>query len=358
MFKRKNNKTKDLLSNLIYEIKNNPLNKPIPKYLKEKGDRFLNELSATGYILFVKDEFLNNKNPNYSDYTNMMCIAIYYYQLQELKEDNFKFFVNVSKDGYGQALEELSKVKKVNDMFDISIVYSLLNAPLLGYNLNAYLVSLALKQAEDFKKLLLTLIDNNISIENFKSLFIKQQKAFVNVNDSITGCMVDFAVTFANQSFVKAGIDNNFKKIRFIAQEDSRTTRMCQSLNNQIFYTDDINVFERYSENAKGYIKYKIKGLKVGVNLPPINDSYHHCRSTFTYDLSDDIARYTIDSLDVSNSFDKEQFSRYEKYYGDEVPNNQKDFTDLKLKDTEKYEKLKKEYFKKRRLYNQHKGHK
>jgi hypothetical protein len=81
--------------------------------------------------------------------------------------------------------------------------------------------------------------------------------------------------------------DNN-ARVKFIAVEDNVTTKMCNSLNNQIFYVNKINEFERYygsSAKELSLKKFRVFGLVQGINIPPIIGHFHYCRSTITYNI-------------------------------------------------------------------------
>lgn len=72
-------------------------------------------------------------------------------------------------------------------------------------------------------------------------------------------------------------------KVKFIAVEDNATTKMCNSLNNQIFNVHDWNEFYRYSKANDKMVKYRCFGLIPGLNMPPIDDGFHWCRSYIQY---------------------------------------------------------------------------
>ena len=55
---------------------------------------------------------------------------------------------------------------------------------------------------------------------------------------------------------------------------------MCHSLDGKEFWLDKINKFERYSDSVGKIIEYEVFGLVSGINLPPIDDHTHYCRST------------------------------------------------------------------------------
>lgn len=93
--------------------------------------------------------------------------------------------------------------------------------------------------------------------------------------------MLDEELSYlVNNTLLRAYKDAGIDKVRFVASIDEKTTEMCESLNNQVFSMTKENRFTRYSADAGGEIIYRVKGLKAGVNLPPINDHFHWCRST------------------------------------------------------------------------------
>ncbi len=81
-------------------------------------------------------------------------------------------------------------------------------------------------------------------------------------------------------------ITEDNSKVRFIAVEDEATTKMCQSLDEQEFYINKENVFERYYGETQKELKIqriRCNGLVLGLNLPPIQHHFHYCRSTIMY---------------------------------------------------------------------------
>ena len=69
---------------------------------------------------------------------------------------------------------------------------------------------------------------------------------------------------------------------------DKITTEMCETLNNQIFNVNDWNTYQRWSAADDKMVVYKTFGLEAGANLPPINNHFHWCRSTITYNTEID----------------------------------------------------------------------
>lgn len=66
---------------------------------------------------------------------------------------------------------------------------------------------------------------------------------------------------------------------------------MCETLDNQLFYLDEMNTYQRYSEADKRIVTYHTKGMVLGENLPPISNHFHWCRSTITYLIDKDIRK-------------------------------------------------------------------
>lgn len=76
-----------------------------------------------------------------------------------------------------------------------------------------------------------------------------------------------------NSGVIITNNDTDDIKVRFIAVEDEVTTKMCRSLDEQIFNVRGWNEFTRYYGNNQKELKlkkFKIRGLVLGVNLPPI----------------------------------------------------------------------------------------
>ncbi len=128
-------------------------------------------------------------------------------------------------------------------------------------------------------------IDSN----EFQTIIQRQNNQKLNINnDKISGA-TDLQMIGLNNLAKVEGIkevteDNS--KVRFIAVEDDKTTLMCDSLNNQEFYINKENVFDRYyGETQKELTIQRIRcnGLVLGLNLPPIQHHFHYCRSTIMY---------------------------------------------------------------------------
>ena len=128
-----------------------------------------------------------------------------------------------------------------------------------------------------------------IDSSEFQTIINRQNNQKLNINGNKISGAVDLQMIGLNNLAKVEGIkevteDNS--KVRFITVEDNKTTLMCDSLNNQEFYINKENVFDRYyGENQKELKLQRIRcdGLVLGLNLPPIQHHFHYCRSTIMY---------------------------------------------------------------------------
>lgn len=128
-----------------------------------------------------------------------------------------------------------------------------------------------------------------IDSSEFQTIINRQNNQRLNINSNKISGAADLQMIGLNNLAKLEGIkevteDNS--KVRFIAVEDNKTTLMCDSLNNQEFYINKENVFDRYyGETQKELTIQKIRcnGLVIGLNLPPIQHHFHYCRSTIMY---------------------------------------------------------------------------
>lgn len=316
-----NRKTKDKIQDFLngINIVYSDINKMISNKQKERLERYLLKLQEKGLL---KDYFgykarliMNKKKITYLEYIEIMLLAIYIEENQELEEINEIVFYKTCKESYEQGIADIQKIKNIEPIpFKMPIMYALLNIPLLNATADAYLYSIALTNAEETLKNTLINMQMNKELDvdnkNYKLLFNKQRNRYISINivnvksdnktkdkindrnkDSneeeikISGGIANITENLCNLAYLQAGIDTGINKCRFIAERDKRTTRMCKTLDNQIFLLDDWNTYSRYSESDKKNIIYKTYGLKPGENLPPINNHFHWCRSTITYQI-------------------------------------------------------------------------
>lgn len=342
-YKKVNRKMRDRIQDVfnLFSISYSEVNKPVSRSEKDRFDRFILELKEkgllTGYFGYNARLLYARKSITYSEMLEVMIAACYIKQNKELDEYNNLLFYNSCKDSYEKGIKDIGKTKKIKPIsFKMPILYTLLNIPILNATAEEYLSSLTLSNAQElYKQTLVNLQLNkelNVDNKNYKNLFLKQDNRFISVNDNkMSGGIVNITENLTNLAYLQAGKDTNTKECRFIAEIDKRTTEMCETLNNQIFKVNDMNVYQRYSETDKRIVTYHTQGLVQGENLPPINNHFHWCRSTITYQI--EMSREELNK-NLMTTKEQDAIQRWESF--DFYKINKKMYTKQKLSVEEK----------------------
>ena len=296
-YKKLNKRTQDTLQAIFNEldIKYSDLNKKIPDSKKRRLNRRLEELlgkKEDNYMYFLLKQALNKKNMTYRELLEAYIISAYYEERKSLDEYDNTYFYETLEIAYMQGISDIKRIKPrkrhINEIFNIPILYTILNIPLLYGTKEAYLYGLAMTNAEEMYKRVINYMQGSkaLDIEDkaMQELLLKQRNRLLAIRDGkYSGAMESLIESFCNLAYLQSGLDNDIKKCKFIAIMDERTTKMCESLNNQEFYLDRMNIYQRYSDFDKKQITYYTEGLVLGENLPPINNHFHWCRSTITF---------------------------------------------------------------------------
>ena len=194
---------------------------------------------------------------------------------------------------YEQGQKEVNKKKKPS-ILAMALFLALLDQPnYSGFNWEQYIEATIQYNAQQiYKQAILNMQqqkDLEIDSSEFQTIINRQNNQKLNINNGKISGAVDLQMIGLNNLAKVEGIkevteDNS--KVRFVAVEDDKTTLMCDSLNNQEFYINKENVFDRYyGETQKELTIQKIRcnGLVLGLNLPPIQHYFHYCRSTIMY---------------------------------------------------------------------------
>lgn len=164
-----------------------------------------------------------------------------------------------------------------------------------GYVWDEYILATLLFNSEQiYRQTLIELQQNrvlDITNDVYQNLLKSQRNRYLSIKDGeVKSGDLELQTLYMVNSSIKEGYikaDNN-AKVRFIAEMDKRTTDMCETLNDQVFSVNDWNTYQRWSAADNKMVVYKTFGLEAGANLPPINNHFHWCRSTITYNLSID----------------------------------------------------------------------
>lgn len=298
-YRRINKRTQDKIQDIFNSVnfKFIDLYKPISQAQRRKLLRIIEEWEKqgllNGYFKYNVDNLIRKRTITNQDMFNILIWGAYIEERNELDEYEQILFTEVGKDLYNQGIKEINP--KANKKWSLiwEFIWAMLCLPnVKGNSWVEYIQALALTNAQEIQRQSIIQLQQNkeLNIEDdvYTNIIRKQQNRYISIDeDKFSGALDNQVVEIANKSLLKAGEDVGDKdlKIRFIAEMDERTTKMCRSMDNMLFNVNDWNTFYRYSESDKAIVLYKIKGLELGVNLPPINNHFHYCRSTMTYQI-------------------------------------------------------------------------
>lgn len=293
--------TKDVRNQILdvfesVDIPFSDLNKRITAREESRLNRSIREWEEMG----LNNDYLNYKiktrgrNITYATLLMILLLGIYAVYMKRVYEESKSLFIGVGRDAVKQAEKEMGRPPKRPFSLTWELIESFLIVQTLQLTLYAYLQLLTQQNAEEAYKIYLQSKQVSkgaeISLLGLDTLIIKQENRLINIHDGKeSGVITDTTREAWNELYIEPYRKEN-PQCRFIAERDDKTTKMCKGLDNMLFYTDDWNRYYRYSDLDKRDVLYTTYGLKVGENLPPINNHFHWCRSTITYLLDEETA--------------------------------------------------------------------
>ena len=309
------------------------LNKPISKSEKSKLDRKIDEWKenglVTGYFLFL---IVSKKKYTYSDMLEILIYGIYAEQNARIKKYSKTIFTTTANDIYKQAVEEKKEKPKKDFSLTWEMIYSLLWIPTYNKSWDEYLDLLALTNEQEMYKEIINNIGQKkkLNANVLNTLTTKQINRILSINeDKYSGALNDATRTLGNKAYLEPFKEQKDLQVRFVAEVDKKSTDMCLSMNNYLFYVNDWNRFYRYSDVDKKEVLYTVFGLEQGANLPPINNHFHWCRSTITY------------LTDLKYNELIAEYNQLKKTMPDEVPDTLEEYGNLRYNNDKYYEEIK-----------------
>lgn len=313
------------------------------KKLRRKINQWKEDGILIGYFLFL----VESKNKySYADMIEILLYGLYMKQNQRIQKYSKDVFKIVANDIYNQAVQDVGKEPK-NFSLTWKMIQSLLWIPTYNKSWNDYLLLLAMTNVqESYKDVLSSIQKNKLNKNTLDLLLKKQMNRIICINDNkFSGVLNDTVRLLANNMYLEPFKEEKSLQVRFIAEIDKRSTEMCLSMNNMLFNVNDWNEFTRYSDVDKRLVKYKVFGLENGVNLPPITNHFHWCRSTITYLINNQREIEHIKEEIYIKMSDIKQYTNYVDILGEETVGSIENFTEIKYnKNRTEWENLKAKY--------------
>ena len=213
-------------------------------------------------------------NRNTVTYRELLELFIYkaYLDIEHDKEldilrDSVTYYFIV---GEQEAIKE-NKGKKLISVIPDAIFLALLDAPTsIGYSFNDYMRITTTNNANQLYRNIISNYYNNLD-ETIKSTLDKQLNNKININeekDKISGQIDNISIGIENLAKIRGILEiDPDAKYKFVAVQDERTTKMCKSLDGQIFSINGENKFKRYSKETDSIREFTCKGMVVRIKF-------------------------------------------------------------------------------------------
>ncbi len=274
----------------IYDIADNKTKKRINTYIEQWKEQGL--LKSNNYFTVLANNIYRRTRVKNSEILELLIYSAYIEEQSKLEEQEKQIMYEDTNYYYEEGQKEVDKKKKPS-ILEMALFLALLDQPnYSGFNWRQYVEATIQYNAQQiYKQAILNIQqqkDLGIDSSEFQTIINRQNNQKLTINGAKTSGAVDLIlIGINNQAKVKgiAKIDNNAKVV-FLADLDGKETLMCHSLNNQEFYINKENIFDRYygqTPKDQAIVRIKCFGMVLGLNLPPINYHFHWCRSMVQY---------------------------------------------------------------------------
>jgi len=273
----------------VEELSNYASDRDIDRF-KRRIQETIELLPKGSFILYLSQRYLGLSRITNREIIEHL-IMLEYYDLST-KTSDLTTFNNIVDISYQEAINECKSIKKSGKTKPMSF-YQIMIATIpnhLGWIWKDYIENeINYFTNQLFNEFVVQFnLGNELNVDNdiFKQIFDKQQRSRLNIdNGKVSGAMETHIDFIANQTYVEVGNDYGMEKVRFLGINDNKQTRMCESLNNKVFYLNKWNDYDRYSAIDNKIVRYRTFGLKLGENQPPLTKHFHYCRSSLTYQV-------------------------------------------------------------------------
>lgn len=279
----------------LYNIADTKTKNRVNTYIEEWKDKGL----LTGYFGTLAKNIYNRTRVKNSEILELLIYGAYIEEQSKLKEQELNIMYDDVNYYYQEGQREVNntlpkKQRKPLNILKWAFFLALLDQPnAKGYVYEQYIEATIKYNADqiyrqmtiDFQQQRQPDITNDI----YQNLIRRQGNSKLNIKDGkATSGNIDFTLIGLNNNAKIEGIkyvDKNAECL-FISDLCEHVTLMCSNMHLYKFKVDDWNSFDRwYGETAKDLKieRIKVKGLVLGINLPPITHHFHWCHSTIMY---------------------------------------------------------------------------
>lgn len=294
-----NKNTQDKLQEIFtsYNITYDKLYKTISPNDKNRLKRKISEWKKKsiykGYFKYKVEELMKG-NVTYKDLIEILIYGAYEEEKEELDFTISTLFSNVALDCYNQGRIDLNKKKK-----SIIPTYLMSSIGLLmvdGYTWKNYIDAFSLSCSQEILKQYIIMLQQNKDMSAYdkiiERILEKQRNRLICISkNGYSGGLDKYVTAIGNNAYLGSSGEEDIKVV-FISDLCEHVTEMCQYMDGMIFNTRSTNEFARPIGDTKKDLvlqNVSVYGLVEGINLPPINQHFHWCHSTISYQTDKNI---------------------------------------------------------------------
>ena len=279
----------------LYNIADTKTKNRVNTYIEEWKDKGL----LTGYFGTLAKNIYSRTRVKNSEILELLIYGAYIEEQNKIQEQELNIMYDDVNYYYQEGQQEVNdtlpkKERKPINILKWALFLALLDQPnAKGYIFEQYIeVTIKYNADQIYRQMTIDLQQQNeIDITNdiYQNLLKKQGNYRLNIKDgkAVSG-NIDVTLIGLNNMAKVEGIKliDKDAECLFISDLCEHVTDMCSNMNLYKFKVNDWNSFDRwYGETAKDLKieRVKVKGLVLGINLPPITHHFHYCHSTIMY---------------------------------------------------------------------------
>ena len=298
----------------VYNIADKKTKGRVNTYIEEWKDKGL----LTGHFGTLANNIYKRTRVKNGEILELLIYGAYIEEQNKIQEQELNIMYDDVNYYYQEGQQEVNntlpkKERKSIDVLKWALFLALLDQPnAKGYVYEQYIqATIQFNAQQIYRQAIIDLQQQNkpnITNNIYQNLLKKQGNYRLNIkNGKATSGDVDVTLIGLNNIAKVEGIkllDKNAECL-FMSDLCEHVTQMCSNMNGYKFKVDGWNSFDRwYGETAKDLRleRVKVKGLVLGINLPPITHHFHYCHSTIMYLLveSQEKTEYNLDIPKIS----------------------------------------------------------
>ena len=253
-------------------------NADLSRFKRETSEAMEQDI-LTPYQLYMARKWLNKRRIRNMDILLWYLIykyARFNYFIKELEKTTFlkvnKMFVEETEKQCKKITGKDYKIdyKKLTDEAllepnNLGYVWETYKDSTVDFNANEMYNELVVGLKQDKQPI----IEDVINRQENRIVKIKKKEYGKSYSGALEN-QLDFVTTYSQlQIFQKYGIE----RVKWISVVDDRTCKECESLDGKEFNINDWNEFVKYENDDKEIETFKVDGIEIGVNAPPIHIS-------------------------------------------------------------------------------------